>query len=99
MTRRKLYPHQTPVSTEHLWPLLLHTVRYSMGRQSTAPSTAAELVRCYSSALMLEQRVQIADEIKTEIVRAERHGGYLGADCDHKTWLELVAWLEREVQR
>lgn len=94
MIRHRLYPHQVPVDVQHLWPMLLGYVRYAMGRMSTAPSTAAELVRCYASALTQEQREQIRDEIRAELDRREKRGEKLGMDCDHRTWRELLRWIE-----
>jgi hypothetical protein len=88
-----------PVAQNHLWFLLLGYVRYAMGRMSTAPSTAADMVRDYSSALSTEQIQQLREEIKVETTRAENKEEFLGMKCDHDTWRKLVGWLLEEQQR
>lgn len=73
-----------------MWCLLLYTVRYAMGRMSSAPSDAADWVRQYRKHLTAQQIEQIAEEVETELRVCERQGRTLGMDCDHKVWAKLV---------
>lgn len=82
------------VDSDHLWSMLLCYVRYAMGRMSTAPSTALDLLRQYAPHLRPEQRAQILAEVRQELRIAEDGGKHLGMACDHRTWREVVAWLE-----
>jgi hypothetical protein len=95
----KRAPRTVKVDTCDLWPLLLGYVRYSMGRRSTAPSTARELVRAYSPSLPAEQRRQIAEEIRQELAIEERGGRTLGDKCDDQTWRELLGWMDEREAR
>lgn len=81
------------VNEQHLWFMLLSTVRYSLHRQSTAPSTAVEMVLTYRNGLTAQQLQQIREEVETELRVAERNGQYVGHECDHKTWRGLVTAL------
>lgn len=81
-------PRSLPLTPDAAWPLLLHSVRYAVGRRSTAPSTTADLVRRYWRLLTREQVAQIVREIREE--------KYLGDSCDVATWTELCEWLERQ---
>lgn len=73
-----------------MWCLLLYTVRYAMGRMSSAPSDAADWVRQYRKHLTAQQIEQIAEEVETELRICEHQGRTLGMDCDHKVWAKLV---------
>ena len=73
-----------------MWCLLLYTVRYAMGRMSSAPSDAADWVRRYRKHLTAGQIEQIAEEVATELRICENAGRLLGHDCDHKVWRRLV---------
>jgi len=83
-------PRSLPLTRDAAWPLLLHSVRYAVGRRSTAPSTTADLVRRYWRLLLPEQVAQIVREIREE--------RYLGDECDARTWTEMCEWLERQAR-
>lgn len=83
------------VDPNTLWCLLLYTVRYAMGRMSSAPSDAADWVRYYRKHLDQSQIDQIADEVEKELQRCISRGTLLGHQCDHETWTRLVADLRR----
>ena len=82
----KLLTGQVAVESLDLWPLLMSTVRYAMGRRSTAPSMAIECVQRYARHLEPEQLAQIASEIRQE--------RYLGDECDVRAWIGLAEWIE-----
>ncbi len=86
--------HTIRVNQHDLWIMVLSYVRYAMGRMSTAPSTAADFVRSYWSAFGPAERAQIRDEIRYELARVARTGGLLGMDCDHRIWVNLLAWCD-----
>lgn len=86
--------HAIKVNQHDLWIMVLNYVRYAMGRMSTAPSTAADFVRTYWAAFRPDERAQIRDEIRTEIERYARNGQTLGHDCDHRIWVNLLAWCD-----
>jgi len=78
-----------------MWTLLLCGVRYAMGRRTGVVSEMSRYVRVHHKSLDVWHRAQIAREIREEIERYERLGhGKLGADCDHKDWVELAEFLE-----
>jgi hypothetical protein len=85
---KNLTPRSIPLTPDAAWPLLLYSVRYAVGRRSTAPSTTVDLVRRYWRLLLPEQVAQIVREIREE--------KYLGDSCDVATWTELCEWLERQ---
>lgn len=70
--------------------MLLYSVRYAMGRCSTAPSNVASMMRCYREALTVHQEDRIRAEITEELRRCEESGTTLGDACDHDTWTKLV---------
>ena len=78
------------VDPNTMWCLLLYTVRYAMGRMSSAPSDAADWVRRYRKHLTAGQIEQIAEEVETELRICENAERTLGMDCDHKVWRRLV---------
>jgi len=87
----KTYVHNTD-----LWFMLMGYIRYAMGRMSTAPGIAHNLVRDYGRSLDDRQLEQISQEIVQELTTHERMGKTLGADCDHETWKEVVKSIETQ---
>jgi hypothetical protein len=86
------------VNPRDMWLLLINSVRYSMGRQTSAVADTCEIVRRHYKSLEGWQIAQIAREIREELDRAERklvyRNGFLGAECDHKDWTALAEFLE-----
>lgn len=76
-----------------LWCLLLYSMRYALGRMSSAPSDVAEWIRSYRGHLEPWQINQIADEVEEELRRCESQNRLLGHRCDHQVWTRLVADL------
>lgn len=74
--------------------LLLATVRYSLGRRSTAPAMASDLVRRYGHEISEGDLAQIGEEIADELGRAYFRDAYLGDKCDHETWVALRDWVD-----
>ena len=87
------------ISENDLFVLTLHSVRYAMGRRSTAPSTACEFVYRFADKMAADARSQIRDEILGELGRAERSGNTLGDKCDHDEWTKCVRWLTDRCKR
>ena len=95
------------------WILLLHNVRYSMGRMSAAPSSAQSLVQIYNLLLTDGQLAQICREVREELARMDDlrywsaksgevcHSGvhWLGHEHDHRGWQTFVEWCDRELER
>lgn len=71
---------------EDIWPLLIATVRYSLGRRSYMPAVCAGLVRRYGRYLEPWQRRQISEEIRAFDFEPYDNGSH--------GWIELSAWLE-----
>ena len=69
--------------------LILFATRYAMGRESTAPSIMADLIKQNKKYLTEQTKNSIIEEIEfckdTEC---------LGKDCDITTWEDLVKELE-----
>lgn len=78
------------VDPNTMWCLLLYSMRYAMGRMSSAPSDVSDWIRRYRKHLTPQQIEQIAEEVEAELRVQERQGRRLGHDCDHKTWQKLV---------
>ena len=83
------------ISKVQLWALLLHDVRYSLHRCSTAPGCCRDHLRSYAEYLPRHQIEQIREEVATEIERAEATGSTVGDPCDHATWKGVVWDLDR----
>lgn len=81
------------VPSHHLFTMVLAYVRYAMGRMSTAPSTASELVRVYWLHLSAQEREQLTREVFDALAVCERNGETLGHRCDHETWTSLCTWM------
>lgn len=80
----------TSVDNHNLWLLVLHEMRYAMGRMTSAPSTSANHVRQFWGAFDSQQRDHLFVELR------EACGGKrsLGHECDERVWVELLAWME-----
>lgn len=97
-------PYRTGIDRHDLGILLLHSLRYSVGRMSTAPSTTSDLIRNYARAipdadlgLILRD---LREEIRLDRLSAAFGRSALGHDCDRRTWVELESWLsEHAAQR
>jgi len=76
--------------------MLLGYVRYAMGRMSSAPSLARDLVRSYGPACNDVQLEQIRREVAEELASYEMSNKTLGWECDHATWKGVVADIEAQ---
>lgn len=90
------HPGERLVAVDHhtLWLLVLSDVRYSMGRASSAPTTASGNVRRFWSAFTTPQREQLLREVKQALHIEDNWSPRLGMSCDVQTWRELAAWME-----
>lgn len=98
-----------PVPSLDLWFMILSEVRYSLGRMSSAPSTAQDHVKRFWEAFPhpRENLAQIAKEVRSELDRCNRararvaftalrlEGGWLGLEMDHRGWEAFVAWCDQ----
>jgi len=80
-----------------LWVMLLGYVRYAMGRMSTAPGMAQDLVKHYGPGCNDQQLKQIRDEIAAELATYDRMSKPLGMNCDHRTWQQTLALVEAQL--
>lgn len=78
------------VADGDIWPLLLCTIRYAMGRSSYIVGDACDYYRRYRARLTAYQRKQIGREIAEAIALEERLGRVLGHDMDHREWKRLA---------
>jgi hypothetical protein len=87
-----------PVTKHDLGTLLLHSLRYSVGRRSTAPSTTADLIRRHWGDCEPQARVLILRDLREEFDQAWRCGDprLLGDECDRRTWAELLIWMHAQ---
>jgi hypothetical protein len=83
------------IAPEDVGTLLLHSLRYSVGRRSTAPSTTSGLIRCYWHLTDDAHRALLIRDLHEELERAWRLGDarLLGDECDRRTWHALLAWM------
>ena len=94
MTAR-IPPGKILLSTGDLWPLLICTLRYSMGSQSYVTAQTADLIRDYGRHLKPWQLQQIAAEIRTAIADAHRlYNHPLGMQMDEDGWVRLAEEIE-----
>lgn len=82
------------IRQEHLWPLLLQSVRYALGRMTYAVTETISMVKEYASFLSEAECRQLQREIQEEITRAVAQGRFVGMECDHREWAALATWLE-----
>jgi len=85
------------VNQTDLWYMLLGYVRYAMGRVSTAPGLAQDLIRSYGPGCTTVQLDQIRREICDELATYERMGRLLGMGCDHETWKACVVDIDAQL--
>ena len=86
------------VNVEDMWPLLLQSVRYAMGRQSYAVGECCRMVRMYAGHLTAGQVAQIGREIAEGLLVASLAGNTLGMDMDDREWRSLVVWCDAHVE-
>lgn len=75
--------------------LLLYSVRYALGRRSTAPLDVSEAVRRNWDELSGNTRELILKEV-SEALRRALPWNTLGDDCDHGVWTDLAGWMTRK---
>ena len=73
---------------------LVSSTRYAMGRSSYIVGSTADAVRKYWDYLRPEMHAVLLRDVSEELDRAERMGGTLGMDMDHRTWKGLLAWMK-----
>jgi hypothetical protein len=82
------------VQAPELRLLLLYTMRYALGRRTTAPADACAAVYRHHRACWDDQlRLQAADEIR-QALDSDRAGD----QCDRREWESLEARLRWEVE-
>ena len=86
------------MSPRDLGILLLHSLRYSVGRRSTAPSATAGLIYRYWGDCEPLYRAPLLRDLREEFERAWRLGDprLLGDECDRQTWAELLIWMHAQ---
>lgn len=87
MTRPSIYQAD-------LFMLLVGAVRYAMGRRTYVVDATAETVRRHWRDLDQVQRDVIRRDVREALESAHRLGRELGGQCDHATWVLLLAWME-----
>ena len=88
-------PRAIPLKIDDLWPLLICTLRYSMGRQSYVTAQTCDLIRDYARHLKAWQLAQIAAEIRTAIAESHRlYNTTLGMQMDEDGWIRLAEEIE-----
>lgn len=87
------------INQHDIWILLSGFIRYALGRRSTAPGSAYDLVVKYCHHLETWQLNQIYKEIKRELEIAEDHYKTVGDQCDHDVWWLTVNFLKREAAK
>ena len=85
------------ICDDHLWPLLLCTIRYAMGRSSCIVGDACDYYRTYRAHLAPHQRAQIGREILEALRFEEGLGKTLGMDMDHREWRRLAQEIAAQV--
>jgi hypothetical protein len=96
MKTKKTPPEQASIAPNTLWCLLLYSMRYALGRMSSAPSDVSNWIVQHRNHLAPWQVAQIAEEVEKELLLCESRGEYLGRKCDHDTWSKLVADLRSQ---
>ena len=88
-------PGEIPLRVSDLWPLLICTLRYSLGRQSYVTAQTCDLIRDYARHIKPWQLQQIAAEIRTAIADAHRlYNAPLGQQMDEDGWVRLAEEIE-----
>lgn len=94
MPRNRTKKTTVEIENFHLWIMLCGYARYAMGRRSTAPSMAHDMIKQYGKQLSAQQLVQLRREIKEELETYERANRTCGDECDHNTWKAVVMSLD-----
>lgn len=81
------------VQRDHLALLLTYSVRYALGRRTTAPSDVAAITNGHLGHLRPHELTRLRDDI-----RDQSRLGY-GDPCDEDTWAGLVAQLDERIGR
>lgn len=87
------------VSPHDMGSMLLWSLRYAMGRRSTAPDDVAGCVQRYWSLSDDAHRRFLFRDLHEEFERAFRCGDHrnLGDRCDVETWARLLFWMRDRV--
>lgn len=88
-------PEEVPVLKEDLWPMVMSTVRYMMGRRSGSTGWALDIIVRYSKHLTTQQINQIYAEVDEELRKYEAFGGVLGDKSDHEAWKKFIEARKR----
>lgn len=88
--RQKADPNAAIINKEHMWTLLLCSVRYALGRATYMPHYVIELVERYRGLITDNQFRQIVEEVKKELEIYESNSRTLGHDIDHRAWRAFV---------
>jgi len=91
--------HRAPTREHGMSPdmfgqMMLHAVRYALGRMTTAPADTHSAVVCAWTAIPPYWRALIDRDVREAVEGAERLGKTVGHDCDHRTWKDLLVWIE-----
>ena len=78
------------VTLADLRVLALCTMRYALGRRSYITGDACHLIRLYRPHLGPHNVAMMANEITTELDRAEAQGRTVGDQIDHDLWRGLA---------
>lgn len=83
------------VDRHELGILLLQSLRYALGRRSTAPGETADMIKTYWQNIEPQFRGFLLRDLREEIERHERSPGLgvLGDSCDERTWRDLLTWM------
>lgn len=82
------------IGIKDLWPMLLYSLRYVLGRQGAAPSWWRDTFLRYARFLTQDQMIQILEEIRVERAKETKTPGHLGGVQALGVWKELETWLE-----
>lgn len=86
------------VSQHDLDFLMMCSLRYCMGRMSTAPSEFQDIAKKLVVSMSAQSRAIMLRDVTEELHKKEAFGHKLGAACDHKSWQEFQLWLEAWVR-
>lgn len=93
---------ETPktIASSDVGALLLWSLRYAMGRRSTAPGDVADCIRRYWHLSDEAHRGFLLRDLREEFERAFRTGGHemLGDNCDVETWASLLFWMQAKTE-
>jgi hypothetical protein len=81
------------LTADQLGLMMLQSVRYALGRRTSAPGNTKTAVTCAWSAIPKRWQDCIDRDVRGEIERAECAGNTVGDRCDHETWVDLRDWI------